>query len=306
MSVLSASNAYYAADVATFIGASAEEIFGRVAMASEFAVELTQNDAWREQVAILKSALDGLAGTIFLEFNVPRIGSRIDAVFVSGTVIFPIEFKVGESAFKRNDINQVWDYALDLKNFHKESHHAPIIPILVATRAEKSDTILLDPHSDNVYNPLLCNSEGLRNLIQAGLNRELGFPLDAHKWGTSSYQPTPTIIEAAQVLYAKHSVDAIARHDAGARNLKITSQRIDEIVEEARKNSHKTIIFVTGVPGAGKTLVGLNVATKKQDPKKPQHAVFLSGNGPLVKVLNEALTRDEVARLKKQHKKTLK
>src|SRR5579859_1977726 len=183
------------------------------------------------------------------------------------------------------------DYALDLKNFHKGSHDAPIIPILVATHAPKSETVLPSLHADNVSPPIRCNSEGLQHLIRASLDRAGGNGLDAKQWGDSPYQPTPTIIEAAQTLYAQHSVEAIARHDAGARNLKVTSQRIEQLVEEARQKKRKTIIFVTGVPGAGKTLVGLNVATKKRDHMQPTHAVFLSGNGPLVEVLREALTR---------------
>jgi hypothetical protein len=131
------------------------------------------------------------------------------------------------------------------------------------------------------------------------LNSAKGAALHPAGWEASPYQPTPTIIEAAQALYSQHSVDSIARHDAGARNLRVTSQRIEELIDDARKNQRKIIVFVTGVPGAGKTLVGLNVATKKRDGTQPTHAVFLSGNGPLVAVLREALTRDEVSRVKK-------
>lgn len=306
MPSFSTSNAYYAADVATFIGTASDAILGSIAANSAFAVEPTQRDAWVMQIEVLKPALAGIEGTIFFEFNVPRIGSRIDAVLISGPAIFAIEFKVGEADFKRDDLNQVWDYALDLKNFHKASHDAPIIPILVATHAPQSETVLPASHADNVSPPIRCNSEGLRHLILAGLDRAVGNGLDAIHWSEAPYQPTPTIIEAAQTLYAQHSVDAIARHDAGARNLKVTSQRIEELVEEARQERRKTIIFVTGVPGAGKTLVGLNVATKKRDYTQPTHAVFLSGNGPLVEVLREALTRDEIARLRKQFDRTRK
>jgi len=302
----SPSNAYYAADVAKFIATTSDTILGNITANSAFAVDVAQRDAWVMQIEVLKPALEGVEGKIFLEFNVPRIGSRIDAVLLSGPTIFVIEFKVGETDFKRDDLNQAWDYALDLKNFHKASHHAQIIPILVATRAPWSDTVLLVPHADYVSPPVRCNSKGLRQLIHTGLDHAAGDNLDAQKWSDSPYQPTPTIIEAAQTLYAQHSVDAIARHDAGARNLKVTSQRIEELVEEARQNQHKMIIFVTGVPGAGKTLVGLNVATKKRDQTQPTHAVFLSGNGPLVDVLREALTRDEVARLRKRLDKTRK
>ena len=263
MSASRASNAYYDAEIATFIGTTSDAVLGRIVANYAFAVDPEQRDAWLTEIEVLKDVLAGVEGTIFLEFNVPRIGSRIDAVLISGPTIFAIEFKVGEKHFKRDDINQVWDYALDLKNFHKASHHAPIIPILVATHGRESETELSAPYDDDVFPPIRCNSEGLRYLIHAGLERTVGDRLDAKKWGASPYQPTPTIIEAAQTLYAQHSVDAIARHDAGARNLKVTSQRIEELVEEARRKKHKIIVFVTGVPGAGKTLVGLNVATKK-------------------------------------------
>lgn len=278
----SPTNAYYAADVAKFIATTPDTILGSITANSAFAIDAAQRDAWVMQIDVLKLALEGVEGDIFFEFSVPRIGSRIDAVLISGPAIFVIEFKVGATDFKRDDLNQVWDYALDLKNFHKASHHAPIIPILVATHAPWSDTVLLVPHADNVSPPVRCNSKGLRQLIHAGLDHATGDSIDTQKWSASPYQPTPTIIQAAQTLYAQHSVDAIARHDAGARNLRVTSQRIEELVEEARQNQRKMIIFVTGVPGAGKTLVGLNVATKKRDQTQPTHAVFLSGNGPLV------------------------
>jgi hypothetical protein len=301
----SRANAYYVASVADFIAAHPDQILGTLTARSEFAVDPMQRNAWVAQVEVLKPALEGIEGKIFLEFNVPRIGSRIDAVLISGPAIFVIEFKVGETSFKRDDLNQAWDYALDLKNFHKASHSAPIIPILVATGAHSSDIDFHKPHVDRVWPPVRCNADGLRHLISLGLELLSGDVVDSQAWGSAPYQPTPTIIEAAQTLYANHSVDAIARHDAGARNLRVTSQRIEELVDEARQYQRKMIIFVTGVPGAGKTLVGLNVATRKRD-QASTHAVFLSGNGPLVKVLSEALTRDEVARLRKKSDKTRK
>lgn len=302
----SSTNAYYVADVTTFYGMGSDEILGGIAANSGFAIETTQRDAWLAQIEVLKSAFADINGCLFLEFIVPRIGSRIDAVFISGPAIFVIEFKVGETAFNRGDRNQVWDYALDLKNFHRASHTASIIPILVATHAEQSDSVLPYPAADNVFPPTQCNSLGLRQLILEGLKRTAGSAIDPQLWGDSPYQPTPSIIEAAQSLYAQHSVEAISRSDAGARNLKITSRRIEELVDEARQDLRKTIIFVTGVPGAGKTLVGLNVATKKRDKTQPSHAVFLSGNGPLVEVLQEALTRDEVVRLRAKSEKPRK
>ena len=293
------SNAYYSADLSDFCEATTDTVIGALTTCSEYAVEPAQRDAWLSQIIILREALTNSTGTLFLEFNVPRIGSRIDAVLVSGAVIFVIEFKVGEEEYRRDHLNQVWDYALDLKNFHKASHSAPIIPILVATNAEYSDTELMMPFTDAVYSPRRCNSDGLGKLIQAGSQEISGDPLNATQWGSAPYQPTPTIIQAAQTLYAKHSVEAIARHDAGARNLQTTSERIEHLIDTARDLQRKIIIFLTGVPGAGKTLVGLNVATKKRDVSEATHAVFLSGNEPLVAVLTEALTRDELERLRR-------
>jgi hypothetical protein len=299
-------SAYYSADISTFISAEPEGILGELAANSVFSVDTAQRDAWVGEIKILRRALQGVSGWLLLEFIVPRIGSRIDAVLLIGPVIFVVEFKVGEKHLKREDLNQAWDYALDLKNFHKGSHHCPIVPILVATNSTYSDHKLSQPHQDNVLSPHRCNSENLGALIDIAVKAFSGVPIDPYAWVAAPYFPTPTIIEAAQALYSQHSVEAIARHDAGARNLKITSQRIDALVESARMNCRKIIIFVTGVPGAGKTLVGLNVATKKRDPDQPTHAVFLSGNGPLVAVLREALTRDEVIRLRNRLDKTRK
>lgn len=299
-------NAYYSADISAFINAEHESILGALAANSAFSVETGQRDAWVEQIEILRGVLRGLSGWILLEFIVPRIGSRIDVVLLIGPLVFVVEFKVGEKHIKRDDLNQVWDYALDLKNFHKGSHHSPIIPILVATNSPHSDSELGLRYQDNVFTPIKSNSKGLGSIIRKALNGLGGVAIDPNAWISAPYLPTPTIIEAAQALYSQHSVEAIARHDAGARNLRITSQRIDSLVEYARQKRRKAIIFVTGVPGAGKTLVGLNVATKKRDPDKPTHAVFLSGNGPLVAVLREALTRDEVIRLRSRSDKTRK
>ena len=296
--------AYYAADVSSVVTASTNEIIGALASSSGFAIEPAQRDAWLIQIDTLKAALLAVEGMLFLEFVIPRIGTRLDAVLLSGGCIFAIEFKVGESTFRRDDINQVWDYALDLKNFHSGSQRAPIIPILVATEASRSDEVLQSPADDRVYPPSRCNASGLKALITEGMRLESGPQLDPIAWASSPYRPTPTIIEAAQALYSQHSVEAISRHDAGARNLAVTSQRVEDLIDEARQAGKKIIVFVTGVPGAGKTLVGLNVATRKRDLEQPVHAVFLSGNGPLVAVLREALTRDEVARLRKEGDRT--
>jgi len=277
------------------LNTSADEVLGTITAKSGFDIQLTQRDAWSIQIDLLQAALQGIGGTLLLEFDVPRIGSRIDAVVLSGPAIFVIEFKVGESRFLRDDINQVWDYALDLKNFHAASHSAPILPILVSTGTALSARRFHEVSTDGVFVPAHCSGDGLRNLLDQGLSMVSGPEIDGVDWARSPYRPTPTIIQAARALYAQHSVAEIARNDAGTQNLGVTSRRVEELIETARSEQKKIIVFVTGVPGAGKTLVGLDVATKKRD-ESPTHAVFLSGNQPLVSVLREALVRDELRR----------
>jgi hypothetical protein len=264
-------------------------------------VETTQRDAWLGEVELLRAVLGGIDGSIFFEFSIPRMGRRIDVVLLIGDVVFAIEFKVGATHVDRSAEEQVWDYALDLKNFHEASHGLPIVPVAVATECAASGrTPLFVTASDGVCRPIAAAPAELRATIHAGVARFRHGELDAQQWLASSYRPTPTIIEAARALYAQHSVEDIARYDAGAANLRLTSARIEEIVEDAKAKRRKAICFVTGVPGAGKTLVGLNVATRRREEHASDPVVFLSGNGPLVAVLREALKRDERARLKKR------
>jgi hypothetical protein len=306
MTSSASSSSFYAESITSFLSQSKEHILGELSRPRIFPITPTQSAAWEDQIVILKNTLQGVDGYLCLEFDVPRIGSRIDAVVISGGCIFVLEFKVGESSYHRDAINQVWDYALDLKNFHRESHNAPIVPILICTQAKQGHRELSKPFADKVYEPITTNPKGLHYLIEEALSSIEATAIDPESWVCSPYQPTPTIIEAAQNLYTRHSVEAISRHDAGARNLAITSKRVEELIAQAAQNQEKHIIFVTGVPGAGKTLVGLNVATKKRHDNQQSHAVFLSGNGPLVSVLREALTRDEVKRLKAVQKKVRK
>ena len=294
------SRAWYEGSIADFLCSTPDEIIGRLAANNVFTLLRTQTEAWIEQIRILKREISDLSGAIFLEFNIPRIGQRIDVVLIVGPIIFVIEFKVGERAFSRGAIDQVWDYALDLKNFHEASHGVSIIPLLVATEADIVGPIQLSVDADGVYHPVSVSSPRLREVIDVALEAVTGKAIDGQSWSCAPYRPTPTIVEAARALYAQHSVGAIARSDAGARNLAVTSARIESLVDEARSKGRKVICFVTGVPGAGKTLVGLNVATQHRDVNDKTHAVFLSGNGPLVAVLREALIRDEVRRKKEE------
>jgi hypothetical protein len=290
--------AWYSASLEEFIATSDDAVLGQLAANSSFALEPTQRDAWLAQMAILREQLVGFNGAVFFEFNIPRMGRRVDVVLLIGPMVFAIEFKVGEQKFDRASVNQVWDYALDLKNFHEASHDALIAPILVATKSSRPASLSFVLDADRVFRPVLTNAKEIRTVIESGLKAAQGAFLDAHAWSSSSYRPTPTIVEAARALYARHSVEAIHSFDAGAQNLDKTSKRVEELIDDAREHKRKYICFVTGVPGAGKTLVGLNVATQRRDEDKPTHAVFLSGNGPLVSVLREALTRDEYDRRK--------
>lgn len=289
-------SAYYSAPISEFLTTSIETVVGTLVRNDPFAqVDATQHSAWEEEIDILREALRAIDGTVFLEFDVPRLGSRIDAVVVSGPTVFPIEFKCGESKFTTDAFNQAWDYGLDLKNFHAGSHSAALLPILVATSASRSDTRWESSHPDGVRPPRRVIPAELGAALAEGLAESQGPPINPEEWGRAAYRPTPTIIEAARALYSRHTVDAIARNDAGTKNLGVTAHAVEEVIERARAASEKAIVFVTGVPGAGKTLVGLDVATRRRRLGDAR-AVFLSGNGPLVSVLQEALTRDELRR----------
>jgi hypothetical protein len=291
---------WYSASITDFLEASPDAVLGQLTANCDFALIPSQRDAWSAEIEILRSQLKGTTGSVLLEFNIPRMGRRVDVVLLIGQVVFALEFKIGEAVFDRSAIDQVWDYALDLKNFHEASHDASIIPILVVTEATQPPPITFDADTDGVYHPVLAVASGLRDVLESALCTVVGSKLDALAWARAPYHPTPTIVEAARALYAQHSVEAIARFDAGAQNLHKTSGRIQELAREAQAKRQKVICFVTGVPGAGKTLVGLNLATQRNSDDRAIHAVFLSGNGPLVAVLREALTRDEFMRRRNQ------
>jgi Uncharacterized conserved protein (DUF2075) len=301
--------AWYGAPIVDFLKAGDDSVLGALARGSGRAntsVDPAQSAAWRTEISILKNQLGGLAGHIFLEFTIPRMGRRIDAVLLIDSVIVLLEFKVGARHFDRAGRDQVWDYALDLKNFHEGSHELPVIPILIATAAEHTDQFSLSFAKDCVAMPLTSTADGLRHVIEWALNIIASVPRDWSEWEAAPYRPTPTIIEAALALYTHHSVESIARFDAGAENLRRTSKRIEELIGQAKGEHKKLICFVTGVPGAGKTLVGLNVATLHRKNEVRDPAVYLSGNGPLVMVLREALIRDELNRRKKAGERTSK
>jgi shikimate kinase len=286
---------------------SSNEILGILTHTSSFSLEQTQRDAWLEEIGILKDTLHQYEGSIYFEYSIPRMGKRIDVVLLIDSVIFVLEFKVGEKEFQAYAVDQVWDYALDLKNFHETSHNVFIAPVLLATKAKVGTvSISATSHNDKLLYPIRCNAELLNKVIDNVLRFSDGEEINPIAWEAGRYQPTPTIIEAAMALYNGHSVRDISRSDANAINLSQTSDAISEIIEFSKLKSVKSICFVTGVPGAGKTLVGLNIATKHIDKENELYSVFLSGNGPLVSILREALTRDKFQREKERGQKVKK
>lgn len=288
---------YYSDSIASFLHSSTEEILGKLSLNNDFALIQTQRDAWVAQIHILRKVLEPYRGSIYFEYSIPRMGRRIDVVLLIGPVIFVLEFKVGEQEFTTYAIDQVWDYALDLKNFHESSHEQYIAPILIATNAKGADPVIaITPQNDKLLLPIKTDSKLLSSVIANVLNFSDGKDIERTQWERGRYCPTPTIIEAAMALYNNHSVAEISRSDASAINLSQTSEVISDIIRSSRDRSQKSICFVTGVPGAGKTLVGLNVATKHIDKTDDLYSVYLSGNGPLVKILCEALARDRVRR----------
>lgn len=298
---------FYSNSIYEFLNSTNTEIFGHLSQNSEFADEVTQKHAWLRQIDILKSVLQEYSGRIFFEYSIPRMGKRIDVVAIISNVIFIIEFKIGEKQFNQSAIDQVWDYALDLKNFHESSHKHLIAPILVATEAREFYSLIKEmPHNDNVLFPIKSNTQNIKEIIKNILEFADGETINEIDWSNGRYSPTPTIVEAAMSLYNDHSVKEIYRNDASAVNLTKTSNAVLQVINEAKNNNRKAICFVTGVPGAGKTLVGLKIAAMNYKENERASTVYLSGNGPLVAILREALTRDKVKKEKEKGKKVRK
>lgn len=291
---------YYSATIAEFLQQSDSEILG-IIHSNDISAETTiqQSNTWESEVHILKNQLRSFSdGRIIFEYTIPRMGKRVDTVVLYKNIVFLLEFKVGDKEYRQSTYDQVYDYALDLRNFQKESHNKLIVPIMVSTNASRYQNTLTE--RERIIEPIRCNAQNLgvsiKYIAQQYNEPDFNYAL----WENSEYLPTPTIVEAAQALYRGHNVHEITRSDAGAENLTVTTDEINSIIEHSKANGRKSICFVTGVPGAGKTLVGLNIAIQRSDAQQGEHAVFLSGNFPLVTVLQEALARDKVEQ-EKQH-----
>lgn len=297
---------YYSASIAEFLRQSSSEIIG-IIHSNDISAETTiqQSNTWESEVQILKNQLRSFSdGRIIFEYTIPRMGKRVDTVVLYKNIVFLLEFKVGDKEYRQSTYDQVYDYALDLRNFQKESHDKLIVPIMVSTNAPRYQNTLTE--RERIIEPIRCNAQNLgvsiKYIAQQYSEPDFNYAL----WENSEYLPTPTIVEAAQALYRGHNVHDITRSDAGAENLTVTTDEINCIIDYSKANHRKSICFVTGVPGAGKTLVGLNLAIQRSDAAAGEHAVFLSGNFPLVTVLQEALARDKVEQEKQAGRKLSK
>lgn len=285
---------YYASTIERFINLDGDMILASMVKNHPFDLNDLTRDSWLEEIDILKKQLAGIGGYIMLEYMIPRMGKRVDAVVISEGLIFLLEFKVGAEQYTSSALDQVMDYALDLKNFHADSYDKVIVPVVVCTEAPDVKN-QISAYEDDILHVLRVNKNTLSDVVREVFKNYHGTPsVDAQSWQEAEYKPTPTIIEAAQALFNKHTVEDIYRNDAEAKNLSVTMREIKSIIKYSRENHKKSIVFVTGVPGAGKTLVGLKLATELYNSETEDDAVFLSGNQPLVTVLQEALSRDKV------------
>ncbi|MBE6883640.1 MAG: DUF2075 domain-containing protein [Ruminococcaceae bacterium] len=291
---------YYSATIKDFLATHENYILAEMVKSHPFDLNDFTRDSWLSEIRILKRELHEFSdGHISLEFKIPRMGKRVDAVVSCRGILFLLEFKDGDTEYRNSTYKQVMDYALDLKNFHRGSRDKYIVPVAVPTEAPQSD-ISIQKYGDGVFYPIGINHTQIGDAIHAITQKCEQPEINYEVWENAEYMPTPTIVEAAQALYNNHNVTEITRSDAGAQNLNLTTFEIKRIVEFSKANKRKSIIFVTGVPGAGKTLVGLNLASEYHDNELEEHAVFLSGNLPLVTVLQEALARDKVKREKEE------
>ncbi|OXG09418.1 uncharacterized protein DUF2075 [Flavobacterium araucananum] len=294
--------AYYSGFIASFVNEDLTSVLGVISFNSG-KDDILQKNAWKRQIEILQKELKGVTGKIFFEFTIPRMGKRVDNILIINNCIFVIEFKINSKKYEKHAIDQAFDYGLDLNNFHEGSHAKNIIPILVADKAEDEKNIYRKS-IDNLQNTIVANENNLSEVISETLLKFKNLEnINVESWEKSIYKPTPTIIEAATALYKKHSVSEISRSDSGAENLSVTSECISKIIDHSKETNRKSICFITGVPGAGKTLAGLNIANLRSNYEEEEHAVFLSGNGPLVDVLREALARDKYTSAKEDNEK---
>lgn len=294
---MAATRYYYSDAISKFLTKSVNEIVGELALASQHDINDETSHSWVDEITILQEVLVPYSerGSVYFEYNIPRMGRRADVIVIIDGIVFVLEFKTAEQKFRRDAVIQVWDYALDLKNFQEGSFNRILVPILIVSKEKDSYCNLEFKYfEDNVYEPLMVNLNFLSNAFSKALDvipHSQQPVADDNTWAKSGYEPTPTIIEAAIALYEENTVEEITKHGGDIDN---ASMELTNIIEHCHKNNRKAICFITGVPGAGKTLIGLNTAIDQFN--RGEKAIYLSGNFPLVEVLQEGLARDYVRR----------
>ena len=226
---------YYSASIEQFLHQSNEEILG-VIHENNISADTTiqQSNTWEEEIRILKDQLAHFGeGRVIFEYTIPRMGKRVDAVVLYKNIVFLLEFKCGDTEYRSSTYDQVYDYALDLRNFQKESHDKLLVPMMISTKAEVTPIVINEV--ERTIEPLKCNSENIRSAIAMVTSRYIESAFDYEAWENSEYMPTPTIVEAAQALYRGHNVHDITRSDAGAENLTVTTDEINNIIEYSLK-----------------------------------------------------------------------
>lgn len=301
--IIMTKRSFYSSTIEEFCDEDSYSILGKLADSNFFKLTEMQKYAWSEEIKILKDQLRGINnGKIMLEYTIPRMGKRVDTVLLYKGMVILLEFKVGAAEYHKATFDQVLDYALDLKNFQSGCQKLTIVPIAVSTEAPDR-YYEFNRYPDGILHPIGSNRNNLRRVLAALVSKYEQPKIDYSSWERAVYMPTPTIVEAAQALYRNHKVEEISRSDAKVHNLTVTTEAIKRIIHYSKSSRRKSIVFVTGVPGAGKTLVGLNLASEFHHNAMEEHAIFLSGNHPLVAVLQEALARDKVQqRLEDGHK----
>ena len=293
--------AYYFNNIHDFIKDSSNNIIAELIRHS-FEINTDQRDAWENQINELKNKLSKckIDGDIIFEYDIVRLGKRIDVILLIRHMVFSLEFKNGKNVYTAEDARQAEDYAIDIKNFHKESENLYVCPILIATDAKEINNQSYEAYSDKQVKLQKENSNTFINKIS-----DISFlygddeKIDFEKWFNSPYYPTPTIIDAAIQAFQTHNITEIAHSEAGQEDINRCEDTIDMVIDYAKEHEEKCICFVTGVPGAGKTLVGLDTVTKNLAKGRDNLSVYLSGNGSLVTVLREALIQSS----KKSNKK---
>jgi hypothetical protein len=238
---------------------------------------------------------------VLLEFPLYRLQRRIDVVLLATSIVVVVEAKIGERHFRAADARQVEEYGLDLRDFHEQSSGHLIVPVLWATEASAAWPKSAGPDGSPVA-PVLRAGKNQLGLVLSKLPLGPTAPINARQWDSSAYRPVPTVIQAATAIFAGHDVRAIAQADAS--NLSQAASRLVELIVQARDYGGCYLIFLTGVPGSGTTLAGLQVV-HDAIASGAEHAgdiVYLSGNTPLVTVLREALARDQYGRQASAHR----